>query len=83
KAGLIRAVKAAEIAIMALALCGFWFESVPVLLACLFLMGVHSTVFGPVKYSILPQHLHAHELMGGTGLVEAGTFVAILTGQLL
>ena len=83
KAWLIRAVKAAEIAIMALALVGFWFESVPVLLACLFLMGVHSTVFGPVKYSILPQHLHRHELMGGTGLVEAGTFVAILTGQLL
>lgn len=83
KAWLIRAVKGAEIAIMALALVGFWFESVPVLLSCLFLMGVHSTVFGPVKYSILPQHLHPHELMGGTGLVEAGTFVAILTGQLL
>ncbi len=83
KAWLIRAVKGAEIAIMALALAGFWFELVPVLLTCLFLMGVHSTVFGPVKYSILPQHLRSHELMGGTGLVEAGTFVAILTGQLL
>lgn len=83
KAGLIRAVKAAEIAIMVLALAGFWFQSVPVLLGCLFLMGVHSTIFGPVKYSILPQHLGRHELMGGTGLIEAGTFLAILGGQLL
>jgi acyl-[acyl-carrier-protein]-phospholipid O-acyltransferase/long-chain-fatty-acid--[acyl-carrier-protein] ligase len=83
KAWLIRAVKAAEVAIMAVAVLGFWLESVPILLACLFAMGVHSTVFGPVKYSILPQHLGSHELMGGTGLVEAGTFVAILVGQLL
>jgi acyl-[acyl-carrier-protein]-phospholipid O-acyltransferase / long-chain-fatty-acid--[acyl-carrier-protein] ligase len=83
KAWLVRAVKAAEVGIMALALAGFWFESIPVLLACLFLMGVHSTIFGPVKYSILPQHLGRHELMGGTGLIEAGTFIAILAGQLL
>ena len=83
KAALVRAVKAAEIGIMVLALGGFWFQSVPVLLACLFLMGVHSTIFGPVKYSILPQHLGRHELMGGTGLIEAGTFLAILAGQLL
>lgn len=46
-------------------------------------MGVHSTIFGPVKYAILPQHLGEREIMGGTGLVEAGTFVAILGGQLL
>jgi len=83
KARLIRVVKAAEIAIMALALAGFWFQSVPILLTCLFLMGVHSTIFGPAKYSILPQHLGPHEVMGGTGLVEAGTFLAILAGQLL
>ena len=83
KAWLVRAVKAAEVGIMALALGGFWIESVPVLLACLFLMGVHSTIFGPLKYSILPQHLGPHELMGGTGLIEAGTFLAILAGQLL
>ncbi|WP_442681179.1 acyl-[ACP]--phospholipid O-acyltransferase [Sphingomonas sp. ASY06-1R] len=82
KAWLIRGVKAAEIAIMELALVGFWLESVPVLLTCLFLMGVHSTVFGPIKYSILPQQLGSHELMGGTGLIEAGTFLAILAGQL-
>lgn len=83
KAVLVRWVKAAEIGIMMLAIGGFWFSSIPVLLACLFLMGVHSTVFGPVKYSILPQHLQPREIMGGTGLIEAGTFLAILGGQLL
>ena len=83
KARVIRWVKGAEIAIMALGLAGLWWHSVPVLLVALFLMGVHSTLFGPVKYSILPQQLGAHEIMGGTGLVEAGTFVAILGGQLL
>ena len=83
KARLVRAVKAAEVGIMLLALVGFWIESVSVLLACLFLMGVHSTIFGPVKYSILPQHLREGEVMGGTGMIEAGTFLAILGGQLL
>ncbi|WP_375282681.1 acyl-[ACP]--phospholipid O-acyltransferase [Sphingobium yanoikuyae] len=83
KAKLVRAVKAAEIVIMTLALIGFWLQSVPLLLTCLFLMGLHSTIFGPVKYSILPQHLHPQEMMGGTGLIEAGTFLAILSGQLL
>ena len=83
KARLMRAVKAAEIGIMCLALTGFAFQSVWLLLFCLFLMGMHSTIFGPVKYSILPQHLGPHEVMGGTGLVEAGTFLAILGGQLL
>ncbi|HEY0084708.1 MAG TPA: acyl-[ACP]--phospholipid O-acyltransferase [Allosphingosinicella sp.] len=83
KAKLVRAVKLAEIGIMALALTGFWVESVPLLLASLFLMGLHSTLFGPVKYSILPQHLREGEIMGGTGLIEAGTFLAILGGQLL
>jgi acyl-[acyl-carrier-protein]-phospholipid O-acyltransferase/long-chain-fatty-acid--[acyl-carrier-protein] ligase len=56
---------------------------VPVLLASLFAMGLHSTLFGPVKYSILPQHLREDEIMGGTGLIEGGTFLAILGGQLL
>ncbi len=83
KARLVRLVKLAEIAIMTLALWGFWVSSIPLLLVCLFMMGVHSTIFGPVKYSILPQHLGANEVMGGTGLIEAGTFVAILGGQLL
>ncbi|MFD1951223.1 acyl-[ACP]--phospholipid O-acyltransferase [Sphingomonas arantia] len=83
KARLIRIVKGAEIGIMTIAIGGFWFQSVPVLLTCLFLMGMHSTIFGPVKYSILPQHLGSDEIMGGTGLIEAGTFLAILAGQLL
>jgi acyl-[acyl-carrier-protein]-phospholipid O-acyltransferase/long-chain-fatty-acid--[acyl-carrier-protein] ligase len=83
KAWLMRAVKAAEIGIMCLALVGFAFQSVWLLLFCLFLMGMHSTIFGPIKYSILPQHLGAEEVMGGTGLVEGGTFLAILGGQLL
>ena len=83
KAKLVRVVKGAEVGIMTLALSGFWLESVPVLLTCLFLMGLHSTIFGPVKFSILPQHLSPNEVMGGTGLIEAGTFLAILGGQLL
>ncbi|MEP6868048.1 MAG: acyl-[ACP]--phospholipid O-acyltransferase [Novosphingobium sp.] len=83
KARLIRWIKLAELCIMALALGGFWYQSIPVLLTCLFLMGLHSTLFGPVKYSILPQHLHEREIMGCTGLIEGGTFLAILGGQLL
>jgi len=83
KARLVRWIKGAELAIMALAMAGFWLLSVPLLLAALFCMGLHSTLFGPVKYSILPQHLHADEIMGGTGLIEGGTFLAILGGQLL
>jgi acyl-[acyl-carrier-protein]-phospholipid O-acyltransferase/long-chain-fatty-acid--[acyl-carrier-protein] ligase len=83
KAKLMRAVKAAEIGIMGLGLIGLWTHSIPLLLVALFLMGCHSTIFGPVKYSIMPQHLHANEIMGGTGLIEAGTFLAVLSGQLL
>lgn len=83
KARLIRWIKLAEVLIMAVALTGFWFQSISTLLASLFLMGLHSTLFGPVKYSILPQHLRENEIMGGTGLIEGGTFLAILGGQLL
>ena len=54
---------------------------VPVLLACVFLMGLHSTLFGPVKFAYLPQHLNERELTGGNGMVEMGTFVAILLGN--
>ena len=83
KAWLMRAIKAAEVAFMGLGLAGLWLQSVPLLLLALFCMGCHSTIFGPVKYSIMPQHLRADEIMGGTGLIEAGTFLAILGGQLL
>jgi 1-acyl-sn-glycerol-3-phosphate acyltransferase len=82
KARLIRFVKTLEIAIMALAAWGFMRQQVPLLLACVFLMGLHSTLFGPVKYAYLPQHLGERELTGGNGMVEMGTFVAILLGNL-
>jgi len=82
KARVAQGVKLAEIAIMALGALALSSGSMLLLMTVLFAMGVHSTVFGPVKYSILPQHLSETELMGGTGLIEAGTFLAILAGQL-
>jgi 1-acyl-sn-glycerol-3-phosphate acyltransferase len=82
KASMMRFIKSFEIFIMALAIWGFVGQQMPVLLVCLFLMGVHSTLFGPVKYAYLPQHLDEHEITGGNGMVEMGTFVAILLGQL-
>jgi 1-acyl-sn-glycerol-3-phosphate acyltransferase len=81
KSALIRFVKWLEIAIMLLAGWGFATANVPVLLACVFLMGLHSTLFGPVKFAYLPQHLSERELTGGNGMVEMGTFVAILLGS--
>jgi 1-acyl-sn-glycerol-3-phosphate acyltransferase len=78
---LIRFVKTLEIAIMAVAAWGFARQDVPLLLACVFLMGLHSTLFGPVKFAYLPQHLDERELTGGNGMVEMGTFVAILLGN--
>ncbi|MGJ8584083.1 MAG: acyl-[ACP]--phospholipid O-acyltransferase [Marinosulfonomonas sp.] len=83
KSTLLRYIKGAEVILMGLALVGFQMQSIPILLTTLFLMGLQSTMFGPVKYAILPQHLKKDEIMGGTGLVEAGTFLAILGGQLL
>ena len=83
KARLIRLVKNLEIAIMAIALYGFTAKSVPVLLLRTFLLGVHSTLFGPVKYAYLPQQLDERELTGGNGMVEMGTFVAILLGNVV
>ena len=81
KARVMRWVKNLEIAIMVLAAWGFMQHDVPVLLSCVFLMGLHSTLFGPVKFAYLPQHLGERELTGGTGRVEMGTFVAILLGN--
>jgi MFS family permease len=81
KGRLMRGVKTLEIAIMALAAWGFWHADVVLLLACVFGMGVHSTLFGPVKFAYLPQHLDEREITGGNGMVEMGTFVAILLGQ--
>ncbi|QPF71704.1 MFS transporter [Roseateles sp. DAIF2] len=81
KTRLIRFIKSLEIAIMALAAWGFHATHVPALLACVFLLGLHSTLFGPVKYAYLPQQLSERELTGGNGMVEMGTFVAILLGN--
>jgi MFS family permease len=92
KARIIRIVKTCEIGIMAvgatgllLAWKGFHVEglAIPLMLLALFAMGVHSTFFGPIKYAILPQHLHADEVLAGTGLVEAGTYLAILLGTIV
>jgi len=83
KSRLVRFVKVLEIGIMLLAAYGFLFSILWPLVVALFLMGLHSTLFGPVKYAYLPQHLRQEELVGGNGMVEMGTFVAILLGQIL
>ena len=83
KAKIIRIVKTAEILIMIVGAAGLLIHNIPLLLAALFAMGVHSTFFGPIKYAILPQHLERDEVLGGTGLVEAGTYIAILGGTIL
>lgn len=89
KAKIIRIVKVAEILIMAVGAVGLlvsayypWF-GVGLMLAALLAMGVHSTFFGPIKYAILPQHLERDQVLGGTGLVEAGTYIAILAGTIV
>ncbi|KFN42418.1 MFS transporter [Arenimonas oryziterrae] len=83
KTRIIRAVKIFEIVVMAIAAWGFYGHHAGLLLVVLFLMGLHSTVFGPIKYSILPQALHPEELTGGNGLVESGTAMSILLGMML
>ncbi len=92
KARIIRTVKAAEIGIMLVGGAGLvmaWQDfmvttlAIPLMLVALLGMGVHSTFFGPIKYSILPQHLHPGEVLAGTGLVEAGTYIAILAGTIV
>ena len=83
---MFRLVKTVEVFIMALAAWAWWQPqspaAVPVLLLCVVLMGLHSTLFGPVKFAYLPQVLAARELTGGNGMVEMGTFVAILLGNM-
>ncbi|MGE8318992.1 MAG: MFS transporter, partial [Comamonas sp.] len=80
---MVRFVKSFEIAVMLLAGLGFWQGNPVVLLVCVFLMGLHSTLFGPVKYALLPQVLRDDELTGGNGMIEMGTFVAILLGNVV
>ncbi|MCB2088764.1 MAG: MFS transporter [Sphingomonadaceae bacterium] len=92
KAKIIRIVKLCEIGIMIVGATGLWLAwrgiavelvAIPLLLLALFAMGVHSTFFGPIKYAILPQHLRDGEVLAGTGLVEAGTYIAILAGTII
>ena len=83
KAFLMRAVKLMEIAIMVIAAFGWAMHNLWLLVAAVVGMGLHSTIFGPVKHSYLPQHLSKQELIGGNGMVQMGTFVGILTGQLI
>ena len=82
KSLLMRLVKLFEIGIMMFAALGFICHVFWLLVLALFLMGMHSTLFGPVKYAYLPQHLNVRELLGGNGMVEMGTFIAILLGQI-
>jgi len=82
KSRLIRIIKFAEIGIMIVGGAGIMLANIPLMLTAVFAMGVHSTFFGPIKYAILPQHLHKDEVLGGTGLVEAGTYLAILGGTI-
>src|SRR3546814_13200730 len=67
---------------MAVGSIGLLLQYIPLMLAAVLAMGVHSTFFGPTKYAILPQHLRDDEVLGGTGLVEAGTYIAVLAGPL-
>ncbi|MEO7246825.1 MAG: MFS transporter, partial [Novosphingobium sp.] len=92
KAVIIRIVKACEIGIMLIGGAGLLLASkgiavgsfaIPLMLVAVFAMGVHSTFFGPIKYAILPQHLEPGKVLAATGLVEAGTYVAILAGTIL
>jgi acyl-[acyl-carrier-protein]-phospholipid O-acyltransferase/long-chain-fatty-acid--[acyl-carrier-protein] ligase len=73
-------VKIFEMGVMLLALAGFWWNQIPLLLGCVFLMGVHSSFFGPSKYGLLPELLPARKLSWGNGLLELGTFMAIILG---
>lgn len=83
KARITRLVKTLEIGIAIIGGIGLLIQSIPIMLTALFLLGLQSTFFGPIKYAILPQHLEKDEVLAGTGLVEAGTYIAILAGTIL
>jgi 1-acyl-sn-glycerol-3-phosphate acyltransferase len=83
KGRLARIVKVLEIAIMGVAAVGWLTHTLWLLVAAIAGMGVHSTLFGPMKYAYLPQHLKAEELVGGNGVIEMGTFVGILLGEVM
>lgn len=83
RAKLVRAIKVLEIIIMLIGTAGFLTGHLILLMFALFLMGVHSTFFGPIKYAILPEILKPNELMSGNALFQSGTSIAILLGMIL
>ena len=82
KSRLIRQTRLAEVVLMILAAVALYFGHLPSLFTLIFLLGVLATVFGPLKYSLMPQHLRQSELVGGNALVDSGTFLAILVGTI-
>ena len=80
---LIRGIKVLEIVIMLIGSAGFLLGNLWLLLLALFMMGTHSTFFGPIKYAILPEILKPNELMSGNALFQSGTSIAILIGMIL
>ena len=82
KSMIIRYIKIAEVIIAVLAAWAFYYNNITCLMILLFLIGCQAAFFGPVKYSIIPQHLQGMEIVGGNALVESGTFVAILLGTI-
>jgi MFS family permease len=82
KAKIMRIIKMAEVLIMLVGSAGIFMGSLELMLAALVGMGIHSTFFGPIKYAIIPQHMADDEVLSGTGLVEAGTYIAILGGTI-
>src|SRR5499426_1800540 len=83
KAVVAQRIKLAEIAVAAVAIIGFWLHSVAIMFAALFMFGVIATLFGPIKYGILPDHLKREELPAGNALVEGATFIAVLLGTVV
>ena len=83
KSRMISVIKLFEVMLMALAAIGFYLQSTWFLMFVLFALGVQAAFFGPLKYAILPEHLHENELIAGNGLIEAGTFISILLGTIL
>ena len=82
KSRLIRQTRLAEVALMCCGAVALYVGQVSILLGVIFLLGVLATIFGPLKYSLMPQHLRQSELVGGNALVDAGTFIAILVGTI-
>lgn len=83
RANLVKIIKFAELGIISLSIYGFYHTDLFILFSCIGLMGVHSAFFGPIKYSVLPDHMKKDELLSANGLIEAGTFFSILLGTML